>query len=103
MVNPIQPSELSSILGENDAYGQRINLAPVPVTGHAASASVFLMEVVNWDGKPQVSRALTAAFDAEDYLECIKNLHARHIEPQLYINSLDKVGLYATRNTMHGS
>ena len=50
------------------------------------------MEVANWDGKSQgIDQVLTALFGMEDYLDCIKNLRARNIDPQAYINSLDKV------------
>ena len=64
--------------------------------GAIPSASVFLEQVANWDGKTQdVYRALTAAFEAADYLDCIKNLRARNIDPPSYINSLDKVSSYS--------
>lgn len=64
--------------------------APPPVP--PVSASIFLTQAANWDGESQeVYKALTAAFDAEDYLKCIENLRARDIEPQLYIDNLDKV------------
>ena len=50
------------------------------------------MKVANWDGESRdIGQALTAAFQADDYLECIKNLRARKIEPLSYINNLDKV------------
>jgi len=56
------------------------------------SAVTSLIKVVSWDGNFQdISRELTTAFDAEDYLDCIKNLRARNIEPAAYINNLDKV------------
>jgi len=71
--------------------------SPDPVaTGESASASKFLRKVANWDGRSQeIHQALTAAFDATDYLECIKDLRAIRIEPQLYINNLDKVSPYS--------
>lgn len=59
------------------------------------SASALLTKVANWDGKSQdVHQVLTVAFEAEDYLDCIKNLQARGIEPLLYINCLDKVCMF---------
>ena len=62
------------------------------MTTHAASASISLMKIVNWDGTSQdINQALTAAFDAKDYRDCIKNLHSQGIEPLSYIDSLDKV------------
>jgi len=66
-------------------------------TVESASAAISLTEVANWDGKSQeIHKALTDAFDAKDYLECIKNLQARQIEPRLYINNLDKVSSHPT-------
>ena len=56
------------------------------------SASFWLNEVVNWDGKsPNINRVLATAFGAEDYLDCVRNLQARGIDPLSYINSLDRV------------
>ena len=50
------------------------------------------MKLSKWAGTSQdISQVLTAAFEADDYLECIKDLRARNIEPLSYINSLDKV------------
>ena len=56
------------------------------------SALVFLNKIISWDGKSQdIIEALTTAFEAKDYLDCITNLKARGVEPLLYINILDKV------------
>lgn len=61
-----------------------------------ASALIFLEQVANWDGKIQdILGALTAAFEAVDYADCIKDLQARGIDPPSYINNLDKVSLYS--------
>ena len=50
------------------------------------------MKLSKWAGTSQdASQVLAAAFEADDYLECIKDLRARNIEPLSYINSLDKV------------
>ena len=50
------------------------------------------MEVANWDGESQdIDQALAAAFGADDYPECIKDLQAKNIDPSSYINNLDKV------------
>ena len=66
---------------------------PALATLWSTYASISLMEVANWDGKSQdIYQVLTAAFNAQDYLDCIKNLRARNIDPLSYINSLDKVG-----------
>jgi len=68
-------------------------LRPVPTATQVVSASTSLIKVVGWDGTSQdIKQELTAAFDAKDYLDCIKNLRAQNIEPLSYINSLDKVG-----------
>jgi len=69
--------------------------SPVPVATAAGStsAAISLKEVAKWDGKSQeIYKVLTAAFDAEDYPECIKDLRAREIEPLLYVDNLNKVG-----------
>ena len=62
------------------------------------------MEIANWDGKSQgIDQVLTALFGTEDYLDCIKNLRARNIDPVAYINSLDKVGSSSVLNRKLGS
>ena len=59
---------------------------------HAISASSSLIKIANWDGESQgISHTLTAAFGADDYLECIKDLRVREIDPLSYIDNLDKV------------
>ena len=68
-------------------------LIPVPTTSQAVSTLISLIKAVDWDGTSQdIKQVLTAAFDAEDYLDCIKNLRVRNIEPLSYIDGLDKVG-----------
>jgi len=74
---------------------------PVPATTavESASAAISLMEVTNWDGESQgIYKALTTAFGAGDYLECIKDLRARHIEPLSYIDNLNRVSLHSIPN-----
>jgi len=76
--------------------------SPVPLTAavEPVSAVTFLMKVVNWDGKSQeIHEVLAAAFDAKDYLECIRDLQARQIEPLSYINNLDQVSSYSIPST----
>ena len=66
---------------------------PVP-----ASAVTSLLKIANWEGTPQeIYEALTVACSAEDYQDCIKGLKERQIDPQLYINNLDKVRLCSTK------
>jgi len=66
---------------------------PVPTASQAVSAATYLIKIANWNRTSQdIKRTLTAAFDAGDYPNCIKNLKAQCIEPSLYIDSLDKVG-----------
>ena len=57
------------------------------------SALTFLKKIANWDGRSSqdIVEALNAAFAAEDYPGCIKNLKGRGIDPTAYINNLDKV------------
>ena len=74
-----------------------MGLPPVPVTttGHSISASISLLKIANWDGTSQgIAQILTAAFEADDYLYRVKNLKELDIDPQSYINSLDKVSSY---------
>ena len=53
---------------------------------------LWLNNLLSWDGNPpHINQLLTTAFEAEDYLDCIKNLKERGIEPLLYINKLDNV------------
>lgn len=71
---------------------------PVPPTKavEPVPTVISLTEVANWDGKSQeIRNVLTTAFNAGDYPECIKNLPALHIEPQLYINKLNLVSLHS--------
>jgi hypothetical protein len=69
-----------------------MGLPPVTTTGHSLSASIPLLKVANWDGTSQgIAQTLTAAFEADDYLHLVKNLKALDIDPQSYINNLDKV------------
>jgi len=64
----------------------------------STTASTFLMKVANWDGESRdIDQVLTAAFNASDYLDCIKDLQARQIEPLSYINNLDKVRLHSAQ------
>ena len=70
---------------------QRPGVSPL-MTLRSTYTSILLKEVANWDGKSQgIDQVLTALFGTEDYLDCIKNLRARNIDPQAYINSLDRV------------
>ena len=69
---------------------------PSAMPTNTVSASVPLMKVANWDGRSQdINQAVTAAFEASDYLACVKDLKAHKINPQSYINRLDKVGSYS--------
>ncbi|KAF9646883.1 kinase-like protein [Thelephora ganbajun] len=65
---------------------------PVAMATHTASAKTSLMGIANWDGKSQdIYQVLTTAFEAKDYLDCIKDLRAQNIDPSSYINGLDKI------------
>jgi hypothetical protein len=74
---------------------------PVPAmaTGRSLPAAIFLRIVADWDGNsPGIDLVLTAAFGADGYLDCIKDLKAQNIDPLSYINSLDKVSSYPILN-----
>ena len=76
-------------------------IPPVPVatSTHPASASISLRKIANWDGRPQnISQVLNTAFEASDYLDCIKDLRGQNIDPPSYINNLDKVSPYSISN-----
>lgn len=63
-----------------------------PGISPSVSASIALMKVANWDGTSHdIEQVLVAAFDAEDYLDCVKNLQEQSIDPTSYINNLDQV------------
>ena len=62
------------------------------------SPSVYLDEVINWDGKSRhITQALAALFEAEEYPHWIEDLGAQGIEPLEYIDSLDKVREHSIR------
>ncbi|KAF9646793.1 kinase-like protein [Thelephora ganbajun] len=64
----------------------------VEITTDAVSAKTPLMMVANWDGESRdIYQLLTIAFEAEDYLDCIKDLEALGINPLSYIDNLDKI------------
>jgi serine/threonine protein kinase len=66
---------------------------------HPLSAANFLKKVADWDGNsPDIDQTLAAAFEADDYLDCIKDLKAQNIEPLSYVNGLDKVSSYSILN-----
>ena len=92
-VSSYKPRDLDLLVNHPpDSTLAAMSPVPVPMTTQAVSASTPLIRVANWDGTSRdIKQALTAAFDAKDYLDCIKNLRARNIEPLSYIDSLDKV------------
>jgi hypothetical protein len=78
--------------------------APVVTPGHSVPAATFLRKVADWDGNsPNIDQVLTAAFEADDYLDCVKDLKAQNIDPLSYINSLDKVSWYLIPSNALGS
>jgi len=65
----------------------------IQATSQASPTATCLIKIANWDGEFQdIQGVLTTAFDAKDYLDCIKNLRAQNVDPLSYIDSLDKVG-----------
>lgn len=60
----------------------------IPRGSALAHLSLISQEKVS----PQNAReALTAAFAADDYIDCIKDLRGLNIDPQAYIDGLDQV------------
>ena len=59
----------------------------------SASTASYLRSIANGDlTAPQViTRTLTDALAADDYSDCIRDLPNINIEPQAYIDGLDKV------------
>jgi hypothetical protein len=71
-------------------------LAPAATTGRSFPAAIFLKMIADWDGIFQgIGQVVAAAFEADGYLDCIKDLKAQNIDPLSYINSLDKVSPYS--------
>jgi len=71
--------------------------APIPVTPQSTSALISLTKVAHRDGTSQdIDQVLATAFGADDYLDCIKDLQARNIDPSSYINGLDEVGSHSS-------
>lgn len=64
-------------------------LRPTP-TG---SLAAYLRYIVNGDptSPQEIARALTNALDSDDYDTCVKDLPSYHIDPQSYIDGLDRV------------
>ena len=78
-------------------FRRQLDLPPVPATptGQSHSAAKFLDDVAKWDGTTLgITRTLTNAFEAGDYLYRVKNLEAIQINPRSYIDNLDKVSSY---------
>ncbi|KAF9789406.1 kinase-like domain-containing protein [Thelephora terrestris] len=64
---------------------------PLAKRSQMVPTPLWLSDVVNWDGNsPDIDQLLATAFGAKDYLESIKDLEGRGIEPPTYINTLDK-------------
>ena len=76
----------------------RDELPPLPLTmtSQPYSASISLKAIADWDGSSQaIYGVLATVFEAPDYLDCIKYLSKRGIDPESYINNLDKVRLFS--------
>ena len=60
---------------------------------HELCASALLHRIAHWDGGSltEISQVLNSAFKAQDYHDRINDLNGQNIDPQLYINNLDKV------------
>ena len=50
------------------------------------------MKIISWHGKSRdIEQVLITALEADDYLDCIKDLKAQGVDPLSYIENLDKV------------
>lgn len=79
------------------AFQPTIPTIPATMTAESASASTHMKKIANWDGTSEdINQTLIAAFEAEDYSDCIMHLRPRGIRPQSYIDSLDEVSLYSS-------
>ena len=68
-----------------------------PAARRSTSALISLTKVAHRDGTSQdINQVLATAFRADDYLDCIKDLQARNIDPLSYINGLDKAGSHSS-------
>ena len=75
--------------------------ATAVATGHQLHAAAFLRKIADWDGNSwDVDQMLIAAFEADDYLDCVNDLKAQNIDPLSYINSLDEVSSYSIPKAM---
>ena len=63
-----------------------------PATPHRSAAGHLSLISRDEVSPPDAKEVLIAAFSAEDYIHCIKNLHECKIGPQAYIDGLDQVG-----------
>ena len=64
-----------------------------PRRSRAGSSASYLTAIANGDltSPHAITQILTKALDADDYAECIKDLPSHDINPQSYIDGLDKV------------
>jgi len=71
-----------------------ITAAPAsPTTTCGRQASVYLSHISRHNVSPQdAQQVLTAAFTADDYLDCTKDLTGWNIDLQEYVDGLDQVG-----------
>jgi hypothetical protein len=74
-------------------YQENHQLAiPAIIPLRQLSTSGLLRRIVHWDGQSRdITQVLTAAFRAEDYPRRIRDLKGQDIDPQSYIDSLDRV------------
>jgi hypothetical protein len=64
-------------------------MAPTPPRRSASDHLTLVSE--NKVSPQDAQQVLIAAFTAKDYIHCIKNLKERKIDPQAYIDGLDRV------------
>jgi hypothetical protein len=62
-----------------------------PTAPHRSASDNLSLISENKVSPQDAQQVLHAAFTAEDYVHCVKNLNERNIDPQAYIDSLDRV------------
>ena len=65
-------------------------MAPTTTPRRSASDQLSLISK-NKVSAQEAQQVLIAAFTAKDYVDCVKNLNGRKIDPQAYIDGLDRV------------
>ena len=80
------------MLSPNSSTLQQTRTMPATKRPSRRSASAHLSRISQRNvSRQDAQQVLTAAFTADDYPACIKDLNGRNIDPQAYIDGLDQV------------